>query len=146
MPWFWEKKLENCALCIYKLHSPLKCSLRASWRKKFKYFPCGTLLLYVVHETVIAVPPFQKPPLPWKSLLKDLTKFTGQHLYRSLFLNKVALMQVFSCKLDKIFKNSNTCEWLLLIIHSAFQSLHSLVGSLGLLPMFLMLEIWSFQF
>ena len=52
-----------------------------------------------------------------KVVLKNFPKFTGKHLYQSLFFNKVAhlrpatlfeneaLVQLFSCEFSKIFKN-----------------------------------------
>ena len=53
-----------------------------------------------------------------KDVLKNFAKFTGKHLYQSLFFNKVAslqacdfikketLAQVFSCEFCEIFKNT----------------------------------------
>ena len=42
-----------------------------------------------------------------KGVLRDFSKFTGQHLYQSSFLNKVAgLAQVFSCEFWEISKNT----------------------------------------
>ena len=53
-----------------------------------------------------------------KGVLKNVTKFTGKHLYRSLVFNKFAdlrpatlfkkwtLTQVFSCEFCEIFKNT----------------------------------------
>ena len=41
-----------------------------------------------------------------KVFLKISTKFTGKHLYQSLFFNKETLAQVFSCKLSEIFKST----------------------------------------
>ena len=45
----------------------------------------------------------------YKMDVKNFAKFTGKHLYQSLFLNKVAeketLTQVFPCEFYKIFKN-----------------------------------------
>ena len=47
-----------------------------------------------------------------KGVLRNFTKFTGKHLYQSLFFNKVAgvkketLVQVFSCEFCKISKNT----------------------------------------
>ena len=49
-----------------------------------------------------------------KGVLRNLTKFTGKHLYQSLFFNKVA-----SCEFCQIFKNIFFAEhlrWLLLLI------------------------------
>ena len=54
-----------------------------------------------------------------KSVLKDFAKFTGKHLYRSLYFNKVAgerpstllkktLAQEFSCELCEISKGKDT--------------------------------------
>ena len=50
-----------------------------------------------------------------KCVLGNFTKFTGKHLRRSLYFNKVAglykietLPQVFSCDFCKIFKNNFT--------------------------------------
>ena len=53
-----------------------------------------------------------------KCVLKNFTKFTGKHLYQSLFLNKAAgqgpetllkketLTQALSCEFCEIFKNT----------------------------------------
>ena len=45
-----------------------------------------------------------------KGVLKNFTKFTGKHLYQSLFFNKVAGLkppaQVFPCEFSEVFKNS----------------------------------------
>ena len=50
--------------------------------------------------------------------VKKLTKFTGKHLYQSLFFKKETLAQAFSRKFCKTFKNTffaqNTSERLLL--------------------------------
>ena len=50
------------------------------------------------------------------SVLKKLAKFTGKHLYRSLFFDKVAgQAKMFSCGLREIFKTAllqSTYEWL----------------------------------
>ena len=40
-----------------------------------------------------------------KGVLRNSGKFTGKHLCQSLFFNKVALTQVFSCEFCKISKN-----------------------------------------
>ena len=59
-----------------------------------------------------------RPEVFWKKgVLRNFAKFTGKHLYQSLFVNKVAgltcnfikkesLAQVFSCEFCKIFKNT----------------------------------------
>ena len=56
-----------------------------------------------------------------KAVLKNFTKFTGKHLCQCLFLIKVAgrspakketLVQVFSCELWKVFKNTFLTEHL----------------------------------
>ena len=45
-----------------------------------------------------------------KAVLRNLTKFTGKHLFQSLFFNKVAglrpLAQVFSCEFCQISKST----------------------------------------
>ena len=52
-------------------------------------------------------------------ILRNFAKFTGKHLCRSFFFNKVAgiknetLAQVFSCKFYEIFKNTLFTEHLL---------------------------------
>ena len=69
-----------------------------------------------------------RPELFYKiGALKNFAKFSGKHLWQSLFFNKVAetcnfikkdtLAQVFSCKFWEIFKNTFLTEhlrWLLL--------------------------------
>ena len=56
-----------------------------------------------------------------KGVLKNFAKFTGKHLYQSLFFNKVAgatcnvikketLAQVFSCEFCEISKNTFLTE------------------------------------
>ena len=51
---------------MYGLNSHLKC-----WRKNKKNFPCGALLLYVLHEVVIEVAQFQENcPAPKNSWLR----------------------------------------------------------------------------
>ena len=41
-----------------------------------------------------------------KGVNKNFAQFTGKHLYQSLFFNKEAVAQVFSCEFCKIFKNT----------------------------------------
>ena len=42
-----------------------------------------------------------------KSVLKNLAKFTGKHLWQSpFFIKKEVLAQVLSCEFYKIFKNT----------------------------------------
>ena len=59
-----------------------------------------------------------------KSVLRSFAKFTGKHLYRSVFLNKVKkeiLAQVFSVEFSKISKNiffTEHLRWLLLFLES----------------------------
>ena len=48
-----------------------------------------------------------------KGALRNFTKFTGKHLWHSLFFNKVAaLAQVFSCEFCEISKNTFFTEHL----------------------------------
>ena len=58
-----------------------------------------------------------------KCVLRNFAKFTGKHLYQSVFLNKVAgvspatllkktLAQVFSCEFCEISKNTSFTEHL----------------------------------
>ena len=41
-----------------------------------------------------------------KGVLENFTKFTGKHLYQSLFFNKETLAQVFPSEFCEIFKNT----------------------------------------
>ena len=41
-----------------------------------------------------------------KGVLRNFAKFTGKHLYQSLFFNKETLAQVFSCEFCKISQNT----------------------------------------
>ena len=54
--------LEKIALfvCIYGLHSNLKCSFKSILEKKHKNFSLRSLLLYDVYEVFIQVPLFQE--------------------------------------------------------------------------------------
>ena len=79
-------------------------------------------------------------------VLKNFAKFTGKHLYQSLFFNKVAdlrpvtllkkkaLAQVFSCKFCEILKNTFFTEhlwWLFLltnILHCLTISCHQSIS------------------
>ena len=56
-----------------------------------------------------------------KGVLKNFAKFTGKHLYQSLFFNKSAVLrpatllkkrlaQVFSCEFCEIFKSTLFCR------------------------------------
>ena len=52
-----------------------------------------------------------------KGILRNLAKFTGKHLWQSLFFNKLAglieketLAQVFSCEFCQISKNTFSCR------------------------------------
>ena len=47
-----------------------------------------------------------------KGVLKNFTKPSAKHLCQSLFFNKVAGLQVFSCKIGEIFKNTLLTEHL----------------------------------
>ena len=71
---FWKltKKaliLENIALFVYicGLNSHFKCNFKHIMEKNKKIFPCGALLLYVVHEVFIEVPLFQETCPPQKN-------------------------------------------------------------------------------
>ena len=41
-----------------------------------------------------------------KGVLRNFAKYTGKHLCQSLFFNKEALAQGFSCEFCEIFKNN----------------------------------------
>ena len=45
-------------------------------------------------------------------ILKNFAKFTGKHPCQSLFFNKMAPPQVFSCEFSEIFKNTLFTEHL----------------------------------
>ena len=47
-----------------------------------------------------------------KGVLRNSTKFTGKHLYQSLFFKKESLAQVFSCEFCGISKNTFFTEHL----------------------------------
>ena len=47
-----------------------------------------------------------------KGVLKNFTKPSAKHLCQRLFFNKVAGLQVFSCKIGEIFKNTLFTEHL----------------------------------
>ena len=51
-----------------------------------------------------------------KGVLKNFTKFTGKHLWQSLFFKNEILAQVFSCEFCEIFKNTLFTEHLRLLL------------------------------
>ena len=48
-----------------------------------------------------------------KDVLRNFAKFTGKHMYQSLFFQKEALAQMFSCEFCKISNNAFFTEHLL---------------------------------
>ena len=46
-----------------------------------------------------------------KRVLRNCAKFTGKHLYQSLFFKKETLARVFSCEFREISKNSFSTEY-----------------------------------
>ena len=85
----WNKKCPNfgkkgtdfgrkCPICVHLwVNSHLKKAvLRVSWRRNTKHFPCGALVLYVVHETFTEVSLFQETSFaPKNSWLRAWTWF-----------------------------------------------------------------------
>ena len=72
MPFFKkkEKKSPNFGkgalfVSIYALNSHSKCSFKSILEEN-RVFPCGVLLLYVIHEKFILVPSSKKPSLSQK--------------------------------------------------------------------------------
>ena len=51
-----------------------------------------------------------------KGVIKNFTKFTGKHLWQSLFFKNEILAQVFSCEFCEIFKNTFLTEHLRLLL------------------------------
>ena len=58
-------------------------------------------------------------------VLRNVAKFTGKHLCQSLFFNKVAGLQVFSCEFRDISNNKFFTEYLRLLLLSHIYDIHS---------------------
>ena len=111
------------------------------------YNNCIALYLYVVHhlfESELSEALVQRCSIK-KCVLRNVTKFTGKHLYQSHFLNKVAglrpkekksLAQVFFCEFCEISKNTFFTEnlrWLLLNCKRGRNSQIAIIDSVILL-------------
>ena len=73
-----------------------------------KCIPTAISLLIYVRESTSKCMRSNRSEVLWKiAVLENLVKFTGKHLYRSLFFSKVAgQVEVFSCDLREIFKTA----------------------------------------
>ena len=63
-----------------------------------------------------------------KGVLRNFTKFTGKHLYRSLFFNKVVIghgtiiRTGITCKKITCYMRDSACRWLIVENAKIFQS------------------------
>ena len=120
----WNK---NCWTIFYKMKN-----LECSWEKKFvhtnwsiKYCDYINLLLFS-NINVSSMRSNHRGYSVKKGLLKTFANFTEKHLCWSLSFNKFACLrlieketptQVLSCEFCKIFKNTFSTQYLMLLWH-----------------------------
>ena len=63
----------------------------------------------------------------WKGVLKSFAKFTGKHLYQSVFFNKFVYLRLAT--LSKRDSGTGVFRWIYEIFKNIFYSEHDLMGS-----------------
>ena len=97
VPWSCKKVPYFGKMCPVCVHAWVKILiqnviLRASWRKKTKFFPCGAFILCVTHETFIEVPSIQETsPAPKNSWLRAWDVSLSQNIPRFSYANSFSM-------------------------------------------------------
>ena len=82
--------------------TPLVAASAENYRS-FAFNTCHTSIMERFTKTLQKQPPEQ---FCEKGVLRNFTKFTGKHLYQSLFFKKETMVHVLSCEFCKISENT----------------------------------------